>query len=297
MSGLFDVLSLDTTSTCQANFQASTGIVDVTNSFLPPLPSIAGDTWTTEISSNQIEPRAMEAAFADSRKTVVPTVVLGPIGEAAGISERCYSTTLNSSIAGSHLICHHVNNAPWNSSPGGGSSCDSLCLGEMVCDYIENECDACDPCDACDANDDASDDASDTTSDDGRGCCGTWQTWKAAAGGAAAAGAAAGAAAAGAAAGAAAAAASANGRNHPHGRGTESRAFGASSSVERLASLVESLSCCESPEEHAVLEIVTAAMKHAKTAPVDVSRSSTTSTSTAAPAPALPAPPAAVCAI
>ncbi|CAI7923728.1 unnamed protein product [Closterium sp. NIES-54] len=299
MSGLLDILSLGTTtSLCQTKFQASLGHVSLTNRFLPPLTTII-DTSVVKNSTDQTLPSAMEAAFVESRNSAV----YEPTTEASGFSSTGNSTW--DSVAGLQLIRHVSSNIPSSScnSSQSDSSCDSFCLDEMVSEFIEEDSDVA--ADAGDGygcrknkvpaiqamsvrkfnsepsvetaqdgsrrpsitrygeNDGAEPDSARRVSEkrenhvydastgawrcqfcggsqcDGLDC--QWHT-----------------------------------SYHHHGLYVNQQRTDNSScsEIERLASMIEPLSCCETPEEYAVFDVVTSAMAHTRTPPADVSTSS-----------------------
>ncbi|CAI5480401.1 unnamed protein product [Closterium sp. Yama58-4] len=237
----------------------------------------------------------MEAAFVESRKTVV----YEPTTEASG-----YSSTSNStwdSVAGLQLIRHVSSNIPPSScnSSQSGSSCDSFCLDEMVSEFIEEDSDVAD--DAGDGYDchrnklpvsqarsakkskleptvaAAHDGSTHYGENDGAGrdsarCVSGKRenhvydapadTWRCQFCGGA----------------------QCNGLDcqlrlsYHHGglcanQGTDNSSC---SEIERLASMIEPLSCCETPEEYSISDVVSAAMEHSRNLSADVSTSSGT---------------------
>ncbi|GJP43900.1 hypothetical protein CLOM_g3296 [Closterium sp. NIES-68] len=269
MSGLLDILTLgSTTSICQTKFQASLAHVSLTNRFLPPLASIT-DTAVVKNSTDQTQPSAMEAAFVEaayieSRKTAG----FEPTTEASGFSSTGNSTW--DSIAGLQLIRHVSSNIPCSScSSQSDSSCDSFCLDEMVSEFIEEDSDvagtrkpAFEPSVASAAQDGprpARDVREKRESHVYDAPAGTWRCQFCGD-------------------------ASCNGQDcqrltsyHGHHVTQQRGSSVASSEIERLASMIEPLSCCETPEEYAVFDVVIAALEHARTPAVDVSTCSTSS--------------------
>ncbi|CAI5477252.1 unnamed protein product [Closterium sp. Yama58-4] len=257
----------------KTTFQASLAHVSLTNKFLPPLTDLT-------------QPSAMEANFVESRKTAV----YGPTTEASG-----YSSTGNStwdSVAGLQLIRHVSSNIPSSScnSSQSGSSCDSFCLDEMVSDFIEEDravgVDAGDGYDtrrnklpvsqARSAKNSKLEPTVAAAHDDGAGrdsarCVSGKRenhvydapadTWRCQFCGGA----------------------QCNGldcqlrMSYHHGglcANQQPSDNSSCSEIERLASMIEPLSCCETPEEYAVYDIVSAAMEHATDPSADASTSS-----------------------
>ncbi|CAI5496476.1 unnamed protein product [Closterium sp. Naga37s-1] len=246
----------------------------------------------------------MEAAFVDTRKTAV----YEPTTEASGFSSTGNSTW--DSAAGLQLIRHVSSNIPCSScsSSQSDSSCDSFCLDEMVSEFMEEDSDAGDagdgydcrtnsfhasqarsarksdvePAEALAARDGSQrpsitrDGENDSGGRDSPRCVGEKRdnhvydapadAWRCQfCGGAQCDG--------------------VDCQRHTsynhHGVyvNQQRTANSSCSEIEQLASMIEPLSCCETPEEYAVLDVVTSAMEHTVTSSADLRTSGSSSSS------------------